>query len=302
MSFLGFYYKLNDPKSNTRLIIVAGYHKRNNFKQGFIQFSYFDSNSAKFKTETIYDEVKSFKNNLVKIGSSEFSNNHILIKTENIHLAIELHSIIPYPKNKISKNIMGVMGLVPFVECKHHVHSIHSEASGTLQIKSEFITLNKSQVYIESSYGKQFPESFFWTHFNQFENNPNTHFLLACANPKWLFTKRSVYIGYLITNQEFYSFGNYQQFKLVTSNNSEKSFEFHFKSKSSQIQVNINLGTPYIELIGPEKYGMSRKVKEFTDSTAEIIINKNSKDHFFLSGRRGTTENETVKKNSHLSP
>lgn len=296
MSFIGFYYKLNDPKSNTRLIIVAGYHKRINFKQGFIQFSYFDTNSAKFKTETIYDEVKSFKNNLVKIGSSEFSNNHILIKTENIHLAIELHSIIPYPKNKIGKNIMGVLGLVPFVECNHHVHSIHSEASGTLQIKSKFITLNKSQVYIESSYGKQFPESFFWTHFNQFENNPNTHFLLALANPKWLFTKKSVYIGFLMTNQEFYSFGNYQQFKLVTSNNNEKSFDFHFKSRSSQIEININLGTPHIQLIGPEKHGMLRKVKEFTDSTAEIIVKENSKNHLFLNGNNGTTENETTRK------
>ena len=99
-----------------------------------------------------------------------------------------------------------------------------------------------------------------------------------------------------MTNQEFYSFGNYQQFKLVTSNNNEKSFDFHFKSRSSQIEINVNLGTPHIQLIGPEKHGMLRKVKEFTDSTAEIIIKENSKGHIFLSGNNGTSENETTRK------
>jgi hypothetical protein len=293
MSFSGYYYKLKSVENDLKIIIVTGYHKKKKkSKIGFIQINCFSNDGNSLFNELFYYNDFKIKKKVFELGSNSFSPNKITIKEKEIDLSINIQTTIHYPSRRIGKNVMGIYGFIPFVECKHFVHAIDAKAQGLLRVKKEYIYIDSAQAYIEGTYGKKFPESFFWTHFNQFKNNENTHFLFSIANPKWIFIKKKVHIGYLIHENQFYSLGSNQEFKLIDKKSNEQSIQFTFRNKQLKIKTIFNLGDKSMKLVGPSKTGLNRDVTEYTDASVIISISEENKEKVKLVGYNGTLENE----------
>lgn len=295
MSFSGFYYKLKSDENDLNIIIVTGYHKKKNSKIGFLQINCFSYDGSSLFDELFYYNELTIKKGIFELGSNSFSSNKIIIKEKEIDLTIDFHTTIHYPSRRIGKNVMGIYGYIPFVECKHFVHAIDAKAQGFLRIKNEKFNIDSAQAYVESTYGKKFPESFFWTHFNQFKNNKNTHFLFSIANPKWIFIKKKVHIGYLIHENQFYSLGSNQDFRLINKVSNEHNIQFTFRNKQLEIKTTFKLGDKRMKLVGPSNTGLNRDVTEYTDASVVISISGNNKEKMELIGYNGTIENENTK-------
>jgi hypothetical protein len=294
MAFSGFYYKINAREDRLRFIIVVGYQKTKNTHQGFLQINCIRENGEIISSEHLKYNAIDYIDGLLYLGKNSFSHSFIDCDEEILKLSLTFNAKIGYPKKKLGKNVMGLYGHVPFVECKHHVHAIEALANGHIIMENVKYNLNAEKTYIESTYGRNFPDYFFWAHFNQFQGHQNTHLLFSIANPRWLFLKKKVHIGYLLHKGEFYSLGSNQEFKLIHHSKKDNVIQFHFKKKNLTIRTAYSLGETAINLVGPTSHGLNRRVKEYTNASIDLSIYKNNNCIEKIRGELGTMENEEV--------
>lgn len=292
MAFSGFYYKINAPENQLRFIIVVGYQKIKNKTQGFIQFNCVGQfGETRFSRYFTFEET-SYINGVLSMGKNSFSHSFIRFNEKDLQISIGFESKVTLPQKRFAKNVMGIYGYIPFVECKHHVHAIEAGAKGSIDVGSTNYSLKSEKTYIERTYGKNFPDTFFWSHFNNFDGHNDTHLLFSIANPQWLFLKKRVHIGYLLHKNNFYPLGINQDFKLINPYKNKDLVQFEFVKRELSIRTEFKFGESSIQLIGPTKHGLNRGVKEYTNASVDISIYQNQNCIEKIRGNHGTIENE----------
>jgi tocopherol cyclase len=161
--FEGWYFK--HQSKDQILALIPGIHIKNRITQAFIQVitndnSYFISYPI---TECYINRLKSY----IKIGETVFSQKGVKI---HIHTEdIKLDGIIRYGKfDPIKYTIMGFFKLIPFMECKHEIISMHHILKGEVILNNKRLDFRQGIGYIEKDWGHSFPLSYQWLHCNYF--------------------------------------------------------------------------------------------------------------------------------------
>lgn len=112
-----------------------------------------------------------------KIGKNIFTDHGIYIDIANKD--ISLIGIIAYDKfHTIKYDIMGVFGLLPFLQCYHGVISMMHRLSGVLVLNGKKIDFNGGVGYIEKDWGSSFPKRYLWSQCS----NGSTSIMLSAAD------------------------------------------------------------------------------------------------------------------------
>ena len=270
--FEGWYFKHVSQDLEQAYSIIPGVSLTGNDPHTFIQVINGISGETAYirysLNEFIWDKEKMF----LKIGSSDFSENHIDLKIENENLKVKGHldyfNIVKYPKKLLSPGIMGWYSFVPYMECKHAVVSVSHNLRGSLTLNDKVIDFNGGKGYIEKDWGTSFPEAWLWIQANTF-NDQNTSFSFSVAKIPWRGKFFVGFIAFLYYNKKFFLFSTYNKSTITEFYRNGDSINFALKNHTSTLNVRTVRRT-FGELRSPVSGEMSGRIKESIDS--EVIL------------------------------
>lgn len=98
----------------------------------------------------------------ISIGTNRFGEDGIrlAIETAKLNIKGELHfgSLSP-----LKYDIMGPFALVPLLECRHSVWSMHHSVNGKMSINGQEYSFQNACGYWEGDRGRSFPKEYAWT-------------------------------------------------------------------------------------------------------------------------------------------
>ncbi|MCI7302089.1 MAG: tocopherol cyclase family protein [Clostridiales Family XIII bacterium] len=99
---------------------------------------------------------------LVEIGMCRFSKSGCRLDAKAGEHSVT--GILNFEERKKPRyDIMGPFALVPFMECRHKVISLHHKVSGQLSIDGKRYRFQQGLGYIEGDRGSSFPSEYLWT-------------------------------------------------------------------------------------------------------------------------------------------
>lgn len=103
----------------------------------------------------------------VRVGNSLFTDQgaELDIRTENFSCRGRIYygSLTP-----LASDIMGPVGLLPFLECRHGILSMGHRLGGALTVDGKTVRLSGGRGYIEKDWGSAFPRQYCWFQCNRF--------------------------------------------------------------------------------------------------------------------------------------
>lgn len=96
------------------------------------------------------------------IDKNQFSRNGIRLNIKTSKLTVK-GKLSFGPLSPIKYNIMGPFALIPFMECRHSVWSMHHSVRGTVSINEQKYSFQNGTGYWEGDRGRSFPEAYAWT-------------------------------------------------------------------------------------------------------------------------------------------
>lgn len=277
--FEGWYHKFTCNENKTSFILIFGYLAHRNEKNAFIQVASSVDRQVHYYKFSI-DELKISKNT-IRLGENFFNRSEVFLNLPNIKMNCRQLST---STSTINTSFIGLKKFVPFVDCKHEVLSFDSMLQGEITYNQKTYK-GKFTHYSETSWGKTFPENYFWLHANCFENNPNASFLIARAKPKFLGIKSNQILGYFHHNNEICVFrtGNTK----MEFNAAQKTIEL--RNKTISLQIKYKKGLP-VSLKGPRNGQMQNNVIEHIHATTTIQLKKRNEKRIILRSDLGTWE------------
>ncbi len=283
--FEGWYYKLADASSNTRLAVIPGMmldpHPENN--QAFVQVMDGETTSVVFKQYPLH-AFHARKNVLdIQVGANHFTDKNISLNLETETLRIKgevrFQGITPWPVTLFSPGIMGWYAWVPFMECYHGVVSLDHALLGSLEINGKQVSFDGGRGYIEKDWGRSFPESWIWMQTNHF-SLPGTSLSASIARIPWM---RSAFPGFIVG---FWHAGVLHRFATYLGSRVERlelnCSEINWTLVNHTHRLEITADRAHAGLLhAPGDAGMGRRVAESLSADFQVrLSHKNGAEIF----------------------
>lgn len=154
--FQGWYFKCSNGAQT--IAFIPAFH-RNNGKTTFSLQIITDNETFNIPFDSVkYREKPLF----VRLGSNLFSEKGIIIDIHTNTLTAEgtlkFSGITP-----IGYDIMGPFKFVPFMQCRHSVHSMKHWIDGQITVDGKKYIFRNGTGYIEGDRGCSFPSRYIWT-------------------------------------------------------------------------------------------------------------------------------------------
>lgn len=221
--FKGWYFKCTTQDKT--IAFIPAYHYSNNKKSASLQIIT-DSNALNITFDTLeYHEKPLY----IKIGNCVFSHEGIMLDFKDDRLTLEgklyFDQLTP-----ICYDIMGPFKYVPFMQCRHSVHSMCHKINGEIKVNDQLYKFQNGIGYIEGDCGRSFPKKYIWTQCC-FDNNS---LMLSVADIPFLGIHFTGIIGVVFLNGKEYRIATYHDAKInQISNNTvtvkQRSFELTAK-------------------------------------------------------------------------
>ncbi len=217
----------------------------------------------------------------VKIGINTFSENGIWIDID--HNGLILKGRIGYGRfTPLKYDIMGPFSCLPFLECRHAIHSLHHSLNGSLQVGNTQYDFSGGRGYIEQDWGVSFPQKYIWMQTNDFpaeSRADNTSgetgkgcLFLSIADIPFLGKTFTGCICILYLNETEYRLATYLGVKIIQA--TEQSIIL-LQGKYTLV-IDIEDGKSQ-DLLAPRQGEMSRTIRESESCRAHIrFFEKNS--------------------------
>ena len=155
-SFYGWYLKCQSD-TQTLAVIPAVHNTRNKRTCSIQVITDNDAWTVMFTA----DSFKRTKRNIF-IGESRFGEKgiHLAIRTPRLTIRGNLDFGPLFP---LKYDIMGPFALIPFMECRHSVLSMHHSVSGNVCINGQKYSFRNALGYWEGDRGRSFPKKYIWT-------------------------------------------------------------------------------------------------------------------------------------------
>lgn len=157
--FEGWYLK-QTGQDGTIAFIPAFHADRKGRKWASLQIVTEESSMNKnFSIDLFHASQNRF---LVQIDQCRFSKSGCKLEVKSPEITAT--GILNYEQVRKPKyNIMGPFSLVPFLECRHSVISMHHAVSGQIEINGKRYHFRDGLGYIEGDRGRSFPGNYCWT-------------------------------------------------------------------------------------------------------------------------------------------
>jgi len=159
--FEGWYFKISDK--DCAAAFIPSYHIDKYGKRSvFVQFI---NNHQSMWFEFKDDLVKLKKPLQIHIGNNIFGLEKISFDCSQQGTRVKAEITFRQPKF-LRNDIMGIFKYMPFMECRHKVYFISSEAEGYIEHNGNRMVFDKAIGYLESDSGVSFPNQYLWTQCN----------------------------------------------------------------------------------------------------------------------------------------
>lgn len=151
-SFYGWYFKCQTETQT--LAVIPALHQRTCSIQIITQ--------DKVCTAVFPRDVWRQKDGRISIGESCFGR-------DGIELSVHTSEVNAQGRLRFGElttlryDIMGPFAFVPFLECRHSVHSMQHTVSGTVQLNGSSCSFQEACGYWEGDRGRSFPKTYAWT-------------------------------------------------------------------------------------------------------------------------------------------
>ena len=188
--FEGWYVKLVSADQKQRWAVIPGIFlgqddgKRS---EAFVQVLDGSTGRSWYHTYPIEDFEAASDKFDVRIGNNKFSELGATLDLPQLKGHISFDSPFdPWPVTPLSPGIMGWFGAVPFMECFHGIASFGHDLSGTIEVEGKVATFDGGRGYIETDWGKAFPQGYVWMHSNHIDTAPDASLIASVAIIPWI--------------------------------------------------------------------------------------------------------------------
>lgn len=228
--FKGWYFKCSTKEKT--IAFIPAYHYSNGKKSASLQI--ITDNKA---INIPFDKLEySEKPLCVKIGNCVFSDKGIILDYKDDGLTIVGKLCFENPSS-IRYDIMGPFKYVPFMQCRHSVHSMCHKINGEIKVNEQLYKFKNGVGYIEGDRGRSFPKKYIWTQccFN------NNSLMLSVADIPFLGIHFTGIIGVVLLDGKEYRIATYlgAKIKQVDKNTvivKQGSFELTAKLLKKNVQ------------------------------------------------------------------
>lgn len=154
--FYGWYLK-NQSDTQT-LAVIPAVHGTGNDRTCSIQII---TDHGAWTIPFSADEYHQTRNNII-IGKNRFGKDGIRLEIHTPELNVR-GKLLFGPLTPIKYDIMGPFVLVPFLECRHSVYSMHHLVCGKVFINGQKYTFRNGSGYWEGDRGHSFPKEYVWS-------------------------------------------------------------------------------------------------------------------------------------------
>lgn len=196
--FKGWYFKCSTQDKT--IAFIPAYHYSNNKKSASLQIIT-DDRAINIPFDTLkYSEKPLY----VKIGNCVFSHEGIILDYKDNGLTLEGKLYFENP-SPIRYDIMGPFKFVPFMQCRHSVHSMCHKINSEIKVNDQLYKFENTIGYIEGDCGRSFPKKYIWTQCC-FDNNS---LMLSVADIPFLGFHFTGIIGVILLNGKEYRIATY---------------------------------------------------------------------------------------------
>lgn len=169
------------------------------------------------------------------------------------------------PLMPVRYDIMGPFALVPFMECRHSIYSMHHMVNGTVVINGQRYKFENAIGYWEGDRGKSFPKEYLWTQCGFSEGS----IMLSVADIPFIGAHFTGIIGVVFWQGKEYRFATYLGARVVRLKN----------GKVRVVQRDMELEAELLEpvnkvLKAPVKGDMTRCIHESVTCRAFYKLKK----------------------------
>lgn len=123
----------------------------------------------------------------VAVGPNRFSADGVTLDLPQLRGRIDFTTPLqPWPVTVREPGIMGLYGMVPFMECFHQVVSFGHGLSGTLGVEGREVAFDDGRGYLEKDWGKAFPSGYVWLATNHIDTDAEASLVASVAIIPWL--------------------------------------------------------------------------------------------------------------------
>lgn len=154
--FKGWYFKCcNGDKT---VAFIPAYHRSHSITSASLQIIT-DDNACSIPFQRLEYTEKPLS---VKTGDCVFSEKGITLHYQSNGYRME-GSLRFRALSPIAYDIMGPFALVPFMQCRHGIHSMSHRIDGQITLNDQLFDFHNGIGYIESDRGCSFPKRYIWT-------------------------------------------------------------------------------------------------------------------------------------------
>lgn len=251
--FEGWYFKISDK--DYAAAFIPSYHIDKHGKRSvFIQFI---NNHHSFSFSFNDSQIKRSNPFNINIDNNVFNLNKISLNCCQQDTSVKAEIIFNKPQF-LKSDIMGIFRFVPFMECRHKVYFIGSEAQGYIEHNGQRKEFNNAIGYLESDSGVSFPKQYLWTHCSAIdESGKKFAIMLSIADIPYLKMSFFGCICSIYHNDKEYRLATYKGAKVISLTDKSAIIK-----QGNYVFMAEKLEDKALSLKAPLNGGMSRIINE----------------------------------------
>ena len=192
----------------------------------------------------------------------------------------------PWPVTTRAPGCMGWYGWMPFLECYHGVVSMDHPLEGSLDVGGESVSFDGGRGYIETDWGRNFPDTWVWAH--AFVGEASV--MVSIARVPFLGGSFPGFLAaVLLPGGELVRFATWTGARIASLSTGSGVARVVIEDDEWTLEVDAAVGHP-VELVGPSSQGMDRTVDEGIASPVSVRLLRHGRPVLEGSSDRGGVE------------
>lgn len=276
--FAGWYFRTTDHEANYSLSIIIGAHYSKEKQSSFIQIIDTDKKSSYYISYPSHYLKLHLNPFYIKCGKSIFTKDFMYLNVDTpkiqLHGLLTFDDVMDIRRSIASPTIMGPFSYFNFMECYHHILSLHHYVNGVVTLNGKKHFFNQASGYIEADSGTSFPRDYVWLQCNTFQSN-DIKFMCSFAHIPFLFTSFNGLICVLNINGKEHRFATYNGSHVERYLISSSNIYMVVRKKQYRLVIKAQLNNGQL-LIAPQSSTMNRQVIEDLEGQVSIKFYKNN--------------------------
>ena len=281
--FEGWYFKLIDDQGDHAFAIIPGLAMDENGEgHSFIQVLDGKNSTAEYHKFPLEDFEPASDTFFVRVGSNEFSANHLILNLDNLKGRLQLSGKASWPNPWYAPGIMGPFSWLKFMECNHGIVSMDHTLKGSLKYMDKDIPFSQGKGYIEKDWGSSFPSAYVWMQSNHFEEE-GVSFKCSVATIPMFGSGFTGFICGLYIKGHFIRFTTYNFSKLKHLEKHDTGVDLELISPWYHLKVKAKNGQTAL-LASPIQGAMEGRISESMTAQLHIQITERKSNKIIFEG------------------